>query len=167
MLPPNYGLDYAAEFRDVYGALARAGHTPLVYLPMAAPAPGAPRRAEVLTPDGMVLGLRVPNIAHLFSHHLTEHSIALAAGDVIVLYTDGISEAMNPDGDLFGEARLSHIIEEHGHLDVSELRERVVREVEAFAGAADQNDDLTMILLKFEEPGEHRPPVHTEGDVSL
>ncbi len=143
---------------------ARAGHTPLIYLPSAA---GAPRKAQVLTPDGMVLGLRVPNIEHLFPFHLTEQSLPLAPGDVIVLYTDGISEAMNTDGDLFGEARLSQIIEEHGHLEVPELRERILREVEAFAGAADQNDDLTMILMKFEEEGAHLPPVHTEGAVDV
>ena len=51
-----------------------------------------------------------------------------------VLYTDGITEAMNADSDLFGEARLSRIIEEHGHLDSSELRERILREIESFVG---------------------------------
>ena len=145
---------------------ARAGHTPLVHLPASA-RPGAPRQAQVHTPDGMVLGLRVPNIEQLFPFHLHEQSLPLAPGDVIVLYTDGISEAMNTDGDLFGEARLSQIIEEHGHLDVTELRERVLREVEAFAGAADQNDDLTMILMKIEEEGGHLPAVHTEGAVDV
>ena len=145
---------------------ARAGHTPLVYLPAPATT-GARRHAQILTPDGMVLGLRVPNIEHLFPHHLHEQSLQLAPGDVIVLYTDGISEAMNPEGDLFGEPRLSQIIEEHGHLDVTELRERVLREVEAFAGAADQNDDLTMILMKIEESDAHLPAVHTEGAVEV
>ena len=143
---------------------ARAGHTPLVYMP-AARAAGGPRTAEVLTPDGMVLGLRVPNIETLFPYHLTEQSITLSPGDVILLYTDGISEAMNTDGDLFGEARLSEIIEDHGHLDVPELRERILREVEAFAGAADQNDDLTMIIMKVEAAGDSLPAVHTEGTV--
>ena len=145
---------------------ARAGHTPLVYLPAAAPA-GAPRRAQVLTPDGMVLGLRVPNIARLFSHHLTEQSLRLAPGDVVVLYTDGISEAMNTADDLFGEEKLTELIEDHGHLDVSELRERILREIEAFAAGADQNDDVTMILMKIEEGGAHLAPVHTEGAVDV
>ena len=72
-------------------------------------------------------------------------------GDVIVFYTDGITEAMNADSDLFGEARLSRIIEEHGHLDSAELRERILREIESFVGGADQHDDMTMILLKVEE----------------
>lgn len=147
---------------------ARAGHTPFVYLPGAA-APGAAagsrRTAQVLIPDGMVLGLRVPNIERLFPQHLVEHTIELKTGDVLALYTDGITEAMNAAGDLFGEPRLSHIIEEHAHLDMAELRERIVRDVEAFAGNEDQHDDLTMILMKIEEPGARLPAIHTEGIV--
>ena len=67
-----------------------------------------------------------------------------------MLYTDGITEAMNATRDLFGDARLSRIVEEHGHLDSGELRERILREIEAFVGAADQHDDMTMILIKVE-----------------
>lgn len=141
---------------------ARAGHTPLLYLSAAA---DTKRRAQVLTPDGMVLGLRVPDIDRLFSTHLEEHTLPLSPGDVVMLFTDGISEAMNDAGELFGEARLARLMEDHGHLDVGELRERIVRDIEAFAGAADQHDDLTMILIRIEEPGAHLRPVHTEGVV--
>jgi hypothetical protein len=138
-----------------------------VYLPAAAMPSGPAGRAQVLVPDGMVLGLRVPNIERLFPHHLTEHTIDLRPGDVLALYTDGITEAMNAAGDLFGEGRLSQIIEQHGHLEVAELRERILRDVEAFAGAEDQHDDLTMILLKVEEDDAHLPAVHTEGVVQV
>ena len=69
---------------------------------------------------------------------------------MIVLYTDGITEAMTPESDLFGDTRLSRIVEEHGHLESGELRERIMREIEAFVGTADQHDDMTMILLKVD-----------------
>jgi sigma-B regulation protein RsbU (phosphoserine phosphatase) len=69
---------------------------------------------------------------------------------VIVLYTDGITEAMNSESDLFGEGRLRSLVEEHGHLDSGELRERIMREIESFVGAANQHDDMTMILVKVE-----------------
>ena len=68
----------------------------------------------------------------------------LQPGDIIVLYTDGITEAMNADSDLFGDSRLSRIVEEHGHLDSDELRERILREIEAFVGerrSARRHDD--------------------------
>ena len=74
----------------------------------------------------------------------------LYAGDIIVLYTDGITEAMNADSDLFGDERLGRIVQEHGHLDSGELRERILREIEAFVGGADQHDDMTMVLMKVQ-----------------
>ena len=149
----------------------RAGHTPLIYMPGPGPGAGGPPtlrelqggledgraatrsgpRAQVLTPDGMVVGLRIPGAELKFEELLEEHCLDLGVGDVVVLYTDGITEAMNADEDLFGEARLGKIVEEHGHLDSAELRERILREIESFVGSADQHDDMTMILLKVEE----------------
>ena len=124
---------------------ARAGHTPLIYLP----GPSAAKSgAQVLVPSGMVLGLRIDGAETKFAELLEEEQIPLHTGDVMVFYTDGITEAMNRDSDLFGDSRLSRIVEEHGHLDSSELRERILREIEAFVGDADQHDDMTMILIK-------------------
>ncbi len=123
----------------------RAGHTPLIYLPGPSLLPAA---AQVLIPDGMVVGLRIDGAAEMFDTLLEEHAVDLSTGDVIVLYTDGISEAMNAASDLFGDQRLSRLVEEHGHLESGELRERILREIEAFVGSADQHDDMTMILLK-------------------
>jgi serine phosphatase RsbU (regulator of sigma subunit) len=128
-----------------YMRYCRAGHTPLIFLP----GPASPRpRAQVLTPSGMVVGLRLPGAADKFEELLEEDTVPLHAGDVIVLYTDGITEAMNSSSELFGESRLSRIVEEHGHLESAELRERILREIEAFVGSADKHDDMTMILLK-------------------
>jgi sigma-B regulation protein RsbU (phosphoserine phosphatase) len=123
---------------------ARAGHTPLIYLS----ANGTPG-AQVLVPNGMVLGLRIDGAEARFGELLEEKQISLHTGDVIVFYTDGITEAMNTASDLFGESRLSRLIEEHGHLESGELRERILREIEAFVGSADQHDDMTMILMKI------------------
>jgi sigma-B regulation protein RsbU (phosphoserine phosphatase) len=124
---------------------ARAGHTPLIYM-RSGPGDGV----QVLVPNGMVLGLRIPGAEEKFAELLEEDRLELGTGDVIVLYTDGITEAMNTDQDLFGDARLSQIVEEHGHLESGELRERILREIEAFVGTADQHDDMTMILLKVD-----------------
>jgi phosphoserine phosphatase RsbU/P len=135
---------------DLHGGtmtFCRAGHTPLIFLP--GPSASIPA-VQVLVPNGMVLGLRIDGASEKFSELLEEERVNLSAGDVIVLYTDGISEAMNPESDLFGDTRLSRIVEEHGHLESGELRERIMREIEAFVGAADQHDDMTMILLKVD-----------------
>ena len=132
----------------------RAGHTPLIYR-----SSGQDSSAQVLTPSGLVVGLRIPGAAEKFSDLLDEQQIDLSVGDVITLYTDGISEAMNPAGDLFGDGRLGRIIEEHGHLTCGELRERILREIESFVAGADQHDDMTMILIKVEQAVAPAEPV--------
>jgi sigma-B regulation protein RsbU (phosphoserine phosphatase) len=127
---------------------ARAGHTPLVYLRGDA----AGGEAAVLAPSGIVVGLRIPGATEKFAELLEEDRIDLHKGDVLVFYTDGITEAMDAGSDLFGDGRLGRLISEHGHLDTADLRERILREIESFVGDADQHDDMTMILIKIEEP---------------
>src|SRR4029077_19213464 len=99
--------------------------------------------------DGLVLGLKLED-GQMFDRLLVEQTIPLHAGDLYVLFTDGISEAMNADDDCYGEARLATLLEEHADLPAEELRERILRDVEAFAGGAPQHDDMTMILLKVD-----------------
>jgi len=125
---------------------ARAGHTPLLHLPYAASTRG---KAEILVPDGMVLGLRLDN-GERFVSLLEEATLPLEPGDLLVFFTDGISEAMNDQEECFGEERLGQLIEEHAHLPVEELRERILREIDAFVGGAPQHDDMTLILLEVD-----------------
>src|SRR5262249_21248056 len=124
---------------------ARAGHTPVVYLK-----DGGDGGARSLVPNGLVVGLRIPGAQEQFTELLDEHRIELARGQVIALYTDGSTWAMNARRDLWGEAPIGRLIAEHGHLDAADLRERILREIESFVGQADQHDDMTMILIKVE-----------------
>jgi len=125
---------------------ARAGHTPIVYVPGPG---GGPRTARILIPDGLVLGLKIDN-GEKFESLLKEETAALHPGDLYVFYTDGITEAMNADDDFFGDARLGRLIAEHADLPADEIRERVLREIDIFVGGAPQHDDMTMILLQIE-----------------
>jgi serine phosphatase RsbU (regulator of sigma subunit) len=127
---------------------ARAGHTPLIYVP-GAPA-GDDDGLRVLAPDGLVLGLKIDN-GELFERLLKEETIPIRAGDLYLFFTDGITEAMNEGDDCFGESRLAQLVREHAHLPPDQLRERVLREIAAFVGAAPQHDDMTMILLRVED----------------
>ena len=129
---------------------ARAGHTPLIYVPGACPDSAEPRQVQILAPDGMVVGLKLDN-GEMFERLLREETIPLRPGDLYLFFTDGISEAMNARDDCFGEARLGQLVEAHAHLPSDELRERVLREIAAFVGDAPQHDDMTMILLKVDE----------------
>ena len=128
---------------------SRAGHCPLMYLPGAGSGqPAAGRRVQVQAPDGLVLGLKIDN-GELFDSLLCEVTLPLGAGDQIVLFTDGVTEAMNAEGDPFGEERLAAVIEGHGDLRFEELRERILREIRVFVGSTPQHDDMTMVLLKI------------------
>ncbi|MEK6630926.1 MAG: SpoIIE family protein phosphatase [Acidobacteriota bacterium] len=129
---------------------ARAGHTPLMYLQRADQADPS---VQILTPDGMVLGLKLDR-GEMFDLLLCEETLHLLPGDLLMLFTDGISEAMDESSECFGEPRLARLIEKHGHLAFEELRERVLREIEAFVGGAPQHDDMTMILLKVDQPND-------------
>ena len=80
----------------------------------------------------------------------TQKKIKLAAGDIIFMYTDGVTEAMNEDGDLFSENYLHEIINKEDKtesLDV--LLENIRRSIKKHAGNAEQSDDITMLALKF------------------
>jgi phosphoserine phosphatase RsbU/P len=89
-----------------------------------------------------------------FVRLLEEVTLPIGRGDLFVLYTDGLSEAMNADGDCFGDNRLATLIGEHADLGGDELRERILREIDAFTNSAVQQDDMTMVVLRVEQVGQ-------------
>lgn len=123
---------------------ARAGHTPMIVV--------SGGESDVITSSGMVLGLRLPGATERFDLVLDEHIRPIGPGDAIILYTDGITEAMNEAGDLFGDEALARVVAGQHDLDAAGIRERVVREVAAFVGTAEPHDDMTMIVLKLDGP---------------
>ena len=125
---------------------ARAGHCPMVYVP----GPDALSRApQVLTPEGMVLGLQF-DLGDTFDRLLEEVTLPLGRGDLFMLYTDGISEAMNMQGDCFGDQRLVELAALNADLKSDDLCACILSDVHAFAGDAAQHDDMTMVLLKID-----------------
>jgi len=111
-----------------------AGHNPPVLY-------RAERKLSTLEPTGPVIGL-------LDDPDYSEGSVTLSPGDVLVIYSDGVTEAMDPDGKLFTEERLYEVIQQH-HLSSAEgLMQAIVLAVRTFAGTAPQSDDLTLIVVK-------------------
>ena len=128
--------------------ISRAGHCPLIYVP----GPYAESRTpKALQPEGMVLGLQF-DTGDIFNQTLEELTVPLGPGDLFLFYTDGISEAMNVEGDYFGDTRLADLAQQHADLGSDELSACILGEVKAFTGAAAQHDDMTMVLLKIEDP---------------
>src|SRR5262249_39269940 len=129
---------------------ARAGHCPLLYL---SASDNGHRETRILAPDGMVLGLPLDRDGSAFARLLKEETIPLTDGDVVVLFTDGITEAMNAEGECFGDSRLATLLESQRERPFSELRERIIRDVRAFVGEHGPHDDMTMLLVKVESMG--------------
>ncbi|CAK0776705.1 phosphoserine phosphatase RsbU/P [uncultured Gammaproteobacteria bacterium] len=77
-----------------------------------------------------------------------EDSVTLASGDTLFLYTDGVTEAFDPDNAEFGEARLMATLAQHAGHPAREAPGAVIAAVEAFARGAPQSDDITCVVLR-------------------
>lgn len=113
-----------------------AGHNP----PILCRADGTVRYLDT---GGLVLG-SFPNAAYALGE--TE----LGEGDILVLYTDGVTEAMNEDQEEFGLERLEQLIHECPGLSAEDIRQCLTQALKAFTGDASQKDDITVILMKVD-----------------
>lgn len=77
-----------------------------------------------------------------------DEAIPIQVGDVLVIQSDGVSEAMNGSQEQFGEERLQSLILEHKHKSAEEIIDTIVKEVRKHAGAHPQSDDITMMVIK-------------------
>ncbi|MCK6622642.1 MAG: SpoIIE family protein phosphatase [Calditrichaceae bacterium] len=118
---------------------ARAGHNPLLVRKSKA------GEMESLNPPGLAIGMEKGS---LFSKIIKDRSVTIETGDILIFYTDGITEAMNPRGDEFGEERLYEIIHQFGDRSAREILEQVRQNVFGFTASAPQHDDFTLVVVK-------------------
>jgi sigma-B regulation protein RsbU (phosphoserine phosphatase) len=96
---------------------------------------------EHLTEGGTVLG------AFEWARY-TEARTTLERGDVLVVYSDGISEADNPRGAEYTEPRLAHLVRKNRDKTADELRQLIFTEVDNWTGGQERDDDQTVVILK-------------------
>lgn len=77
-----------------------------------------------------------------------QQTVQMAPGDVLAIFTDGVTEANNMTGDEFGEDRLREVINAACDQSVDEIRNRILKEIETWCAGAAQHNDLTFILIK-------------------
>jgi len=92
---------------------------------------------------GFPLGLEAD-----ISHFVTEQEIRLNTGDLAVLYTDGITEAMNDRQQFYGIDRLQTVLCRHRHQTAEEIRQAAIADLRTFAGNQPLTDDITLLILK-------------------
>ena len=81
---------------------------------------------------------------------LEEKELKLESSDVVVFYTDGVTEAMNPEKELYGEERLFQLIKENHKLSSAEIIEKIQASLREFCKEEPQFDDITLVILKAE-----------------
>lgn len=122
---------------------ARAGHELPLFVRLD-PATGA-HRADYVGSGGMPLGL-VPD--DIFSPSIFDRAEKFGPGDVLVLYTDGITEAPNEEGREFSGARLADTVRMLHNGSAREMNEGILDHVQRFTGVALQRDDFTLVAVK-------------------
>src|SRR5581483_7303045 len=95
-----------------------------------------------LTKGGPVIGL-------FEDSSYEQQTVQLASGDILAVFTDGVTEANNLSGEEFGEERLKETLAAAADLPVEKIRERIINDVQQFCAGAPQHDDLTFILVKI------------------
>jgi transposase len=118
-----------------------AGHNPMILYR------GRKKEIYYLKPKGFPLGISLPD-ANQFRNTLALQKIALEKDDMLVVYTDGITEAMNPQKQQFGEDRLIKAIKENARLTPAEFVNELNRRIAEFVQGAEQNDDITVVAIK-------------------
>jgi serine phosphatase RsbU (regulator of sigma subunit) len=116
---------------------ANAGHNPPVLL--------RSRSCESLLLDeagGPILGI-LPNAQY------SDASVTLDPGDILTLYTDGVTEQENEHGEEFSVDRLRDVISREGADSAAQVVAHVSEAVSAFAGETEQADDLTLVVLRI------------------
>ena len=81
-------------------------------------------------------------------YQFTEETLHLEPGDTLLLFTDGVTEATDTEENEYGEERLSMLLSHSSELTCQEIVDKVKADVKAFAGEAEQSDDITLLALK-------------------
>ncbi len=112
-----------------------AGHNP----PLIVRADG--NTVEQLESGGLPLGI-IPNTSYQEGH------IALQSGDLLVIYSDGVNETQNPEGEEFGMARLSDVLVRNINESAARVRDRIEDALTKFAQGTPSVDDITLVIVK-------------------
>ncbi len=78
-----------------------------------------------------------------------EETVVLASGDWLIVFSDGVSEALSASGEEYGEARIISVVQRNKSLEPQKLLEAVFTDVREFARGAAQNDDITAMVLRY------------------
>ena len=111
-----------------------AGHNPPLYIDREG-------KVQQLEEGGIILGM-MPEFSYRTG------TVQFKPNDLLLCYTDGVNEALNPEEEEFGEERLKTLVTRFRHLPVRELADKIVQELRAFSRGAEQADDITLLVSR-------------------
>lgn len=114
----------------------RAGHEPPILYRATS------KRFSQLDGSGLVLGIES---SYLFEENLTEN---LLPGDIILIGTDGMSEARNTNNEFFGRERIQTCLKQFAHKSAKEIQVALLKELDLFCMGHKQEDDITLVIIK-------------------
>lgn len=117
---------------------ARAGHNPMLVV-------RSNGNTEWLKPDGVGIGI---TDSDNFIRCTQEATLKLKEGDVVILYTDGITETLNSGGHFYGEDQLERLVKGVRKASSEKILEIIINDVNEFKGIAKQHDDMTLVIIK-------------------
>lgn len=120
---------------------ASAGHDPLILYR------AKENKVYYVKPKGFPLGISLPD-DELFRKVMVEEKVKLEKDDMLVVYTDGVTEAMNGKRELFSEKRFIDFIKTNGKLTPAEFIEKLDNEIKEFTQGYPQSDDITVVAIK-------------------
>ncbi len=118
--------------------LARCGHTPILY--------SHDNQVERLIPSGIGLGL---DFGSSFVNNLKEMEINLKNNDILVFYSDGITESKDSNMEDFGYERLEKIVHNNKEKEVDLIANEIMHELTLFSKDNSQHDDITLVIFKW------------------
>ncbi len=119
--------------------LSRAGHdAPIVF-------DSATGNASPVKPPGMVVGI---DSGSVFDRITGDFALSLKRNDCLLLYTDGVTEALDVKGDEFGPERMTECVRASAAEGAPAVINRLIDELRSFVGAQPQNDDITLIAIR-------------------
>ncbi len=120
---------------------ASAGHDPLILYR------AKENKVYYIKPKGFPLGINLPD-DELFRKVMVEEKVKLEKDDMLIVYTDGVTEAMNGKRELFTEKRFVDFIKTNGKLSPAEFIDKLDNEIKEFTQGYPQNDDITVVVIK-------------------
>ena len=120
--------------------IASAGHNPLLLYR------AATKQCVEVNPGGIALGF--DKDGRLFERSMKEEVVQLQRGDRAVIYTDGVTEAMSPVNEEYGEERMNAVTMQCANSSSSEYLTELVNSIQAHAQSDEQHDDITIVTLK-------------------